>query len=550
MLVAGFFLLYLPPLLVSAAWCGQLHSASTLPIARRAAASGLAVLDLPQRPSRASARAPLPVTQRGGGFVFGDASVDEALDALQRGELVLLAEDDDEGAVGSLVVAPELVSSSQLGFIDEHCHRLQVALEPEHFRAVYSSLPREQYSSLPLEWIEGKGNLASPEISVSAGPEPSEEGSRSGSGSSSPPDLAQTVRSLLSCTDRTCSELVTQGPRAAQDPSQDRSEQIGGRSSPDMALRCPGAVPLACGREGGVLRRAGANEASIALCDLAGLPAMGLHATLRATGGDELRAFAARHGLVVSSTADLVAYTRRRKLLVERCGPPVRMPTTHGLFIAHTYRSLVDGAEHMALVKSFAEEQKLGQLRSSGLAAERALRPFDNAPGRPPPLVRVHSECCTGDVFGSLRCDCGPQLNKALQQIQADGWGVLLYLRGQEGRGIGLGAKMHAYALQEQGLDTLDANTELGLPVDSREYGTGAQILADLGISDMRLITNNPKKLTGLAGYGLRIVERVPSHTAPNPENSRYLRTKIERMGHLLNLEGETGEADLTDLEF
>merc|ERR1719183_1022210 len=151
---------------------------------------------------------------------------------------------------------------------------------------------------------------------------------------------------------------------------------------------------------------------------------------------------------------------------------------------------------------------------SADAADAAALRPF--AGSSQPALVRVHSECCTGDVFGSLRCDCGPQLEKALQAIEDDGCGVVLYLRGQEGRGIGLGAKMHAYALQERGVDTLDANTQLGLPVDSREYGTGAQILVDLGITDMRLMSNNPKKFAGLAGYGLRIVAREPSHTAPN----------------------------------
>ena len=149
--------------------------------------------------------------------------------------------------------------------------------------------------------------------------------------------------------------------------------------------------------------------------------------------------------------------------------------------------------------------------------------------------MRVHSECCTGDIFGSLRCDCGPQLEAALQAIEDDGYGVVLYLRGQEGRGIGLGAKMHAYALQERGADTLDANTQLGLPVDSREYGTGAQILVSLGIRNMRLMSNNPKKFSGLAGYGLRITERVASKTTPNPNNIQYLRTKAERMGHMLD---------------
>jgi len=172
------------------------------------------------------------------------------------------------------------------------------------------------------------------------------------------------------------------------------------------------------------------------------------------------------------------------------------------------------------------------------MVSDYPLKPFAGRPERPV-LVRVHSECCTGDVFGSLRCDCGVQLEAALEDIERDGWGVLLYLRGQEGRGIGLGAKMHAYALQERGVDTLDANLQLGLPADSREYGTGAQILADLGIGDMRLMSNNPKKFAGLTGYGLRIVERVPSLTAPNPDNLEYLRTKRRRMGHMIELDDE-----------
>ncbi len=201
------------------------------------------------------------------------------------------------------------------------------------------------------------------------------------------------------------------------------------------------------------------------------------------------------------------------------------MPTRFGMFVAHCYRSQIDGTEHIALVKT--------------KDASMQMQPFLPVDGveEKPALVRVHSECCTGDIFGSLRCDCGPQLNKAMQLIERDGHGVLLYLRGQEGRGIGLGAKIHAYSLQERGLDTLDANVELGLPVDSREYGTGAQILADLGISEMRLISNNPKKFKGLGGYGLRIVERVPSHVEPNPENIGYLQTKETRMGHLLQLD-------------
>jgi len=324
---------------------------------------------------------------------------------------------------------------------------------------------------------------------------------------------------------------------SSSDSSSSDSSSSSSHSSVQAAMEasslvCPGAVSLSYARDGGVLRRAGATEAAVEICRLAYLPPIGLHAALRTETLEQAKAFAAQHAIPISSTADLVAYTRRQTTIVERCAPPAEMPTKHGRFVAHCYRSRVDGTEHIALVKApipLAEE-----------ASSEPLRPF--AGSTRPPLVRVHSECCTGDIFGSLRCDCGPQLDKALQDVQSNGWGVVLYLRGQEGRGIGLGAKMHAYALQERGVDTLDANLELGLPVDSREYGTGAQILADLGIRDMRLMSNNPKKFTGLAGYGLRIVERVPSHTVPNPDNIQYLRTKRARMGHLLGtLEDEDG---------
>lgn len=310
------------------------------------------------------------------------------------------------------------------------------------------------------------------------------------------------------------------------------------------ALVCPGAVSLGCCSEGGVLKRAGATEAAVELAKVAGLPGVSLHASLRHSSLDSLRSFADRWGITFSSTADVVAYARRKHLLVERTGPPAKMPTKFGRFVAHTYRSRIDGTEHIALVKTTSAKPTVASHPDATSSSEDVdeLSPF--ADSERAVLVRVHSECCTGDVFGSLRCDCGPQLEKALQEIERDGCGVLLYLRGQEGRGIGLGAKMHAYALQERGLDTMDANTELGLPVDSREYGTGAQILADLGIRDMRLMSNNPKKFTGLAGYGLRIVERVPSLTVPNPENMRYLQTKIDRMGHMVGLSEEGKMAD------
>ena len=443
----------------------------------------------------------------GEGFVFGEASVESAIAALKRGEIVLLAEDDDESSGGSLVVSPEHATVEQLEFLAEQADRITVALEPTRYRTVCASL-----DAVVLD----NDNLAKPALSVSA------------KGADVSAHDAAGVAATL------CSLLQVDADAALE----------------DSQLVCPGAVSLTKARDGGVLRRAGATEASIELNKPAGVQPIGLYATLRDGGLDSLKTLATRWNVTLSSTADLVAFSRRRERLVERTAPPTRMPTKHGLFIAHSYRSRIDGTEHIALVKAVGKEGELhdeladfdpfgiadGVANGAGSEAGYPLQPFKAAEGRRPPLVRVHSECCTGDVFSSLRCDCGPQLEKALQQINADGWGVLLYLRGQEGRGIGLGAKLHAYALQERGLDTLDANTELGLPVDSREYGTGAQILVDLGISDMRLMSNNPKKFTGLAGYGLHIVERVPSHTAPNPENINYLRTKLSRMGHLLEL--------------
>jgi 3,4-dihydroxy 2-butanone 4-phosphate synthase / GTP cyclohydrolase II len=222
----------------------------------------------------------------------------------------------------------------------------------------------------------------------------------------------------------------------------------------------------------------------------------------------QLDAFAAEHGLKLISIADLIRYRRQREKLVRRVAE-ARIPTQWGDFTAFAYESILDGEQHLALVRG-------------------AVQGRDNV------LVRVHSECLTGDAFGSLRCDCGPQLDESMRRIAEEDLGVIVYLRGHEGRGIGIGHKLRAYALQEQGHDTVDANLALGMPIDSREYGIGSQILVDLGITTIRALTNNPAKYGGLEGYGLTITERVPLLTAPNPENIAYLRTKRERMGHLL----------------
>ncbi|MEN3359476.1 MAG: 3,4-dihydroxy 2-butanone 4-phosphate synthase / cyclohydrolase [Mycobacteriales bacterium] len=265
--------------------------------------------------------------------------------------------------------------------------------------------------------------------------------------------------------------------------------------------------------EGGVLRRAGHTEAAVDLARLAGLLPVGVICEIVNDDGSmkrlpELTRFAAEHDLRLITIADLIRYRRRFEPQVRRV-VEARIPTRHGEFTAFGYESLVDGREHVALV--------------AGNVSDGA-----------DVLVRVHSECLTGDVFGSLRCDCGPQLDAALEAVAAEGRGVVLYLRGHEGRGIGLLHKLQAYQLQDRGADTVEANLRLGLPADARDYGTGAQILADLGIRTMRLLTNNPAKRAGLAGYGLRIVGRVPLPVQANPENLRYLRTKRDRMGHHL----------------
>jgi 3,4-dihydroxy 2-butanone 4-phosphate synthase / GTP cyclohydrolase II len=265
-------------------------------------------------------------------------------------------------------------------------------------------------------------------------------------------------------------------------------------------------------REGGVLRRAGHTEAAIDLARLAGLRPAGVLAEIVNDDGSmsrlpELLKFARKHKLKICSVADLIEYRRTREKLVER-EEIVRMPTDYGDFDLHLYRSKVDGQHHLALVR--------GEIA-----------------GRKNVLVRVHSECLTGDVFGSRRCDCGPQLHQAMRQVAEAGSGVILYMR-QEGRGIGLAPKIKAYKLQEQGYDTVEANEKLGYGMDLREYGLGAQILVDLGLKTIRLLTNNPKKVVGLAGYGLKIVQQVPIKVKPNPHNEKYLKTKREKLGHLL----------------
>ena len=277
-------------------------------------------------------------------------------------------------------------------------------------------------------------------------------------------------------------------------------------------FRRPGHMFPLQARPGGVLQRAGHTEATVDLMRLAGLRPCGLCCEIMNDDGRMARlpdiiAFAERHHLKLGSIADVIAWRRKTECMVKRI-EEVDLPTDFGHFRLLMFRSLADGLEHLAIVK--------GDLA-----------------GDPPPLVRVHSECFTGDVLHSERCDCGHQLEQALRMIEAEGRGVVLYMR-QEGRGIGLANKLHAYRLQEQGLDTVEANVKLGFAPDLRDYGVGAQILTELGIHRMRLMTNNPRKVIGLEGHGLEIVERVPIVIPPSPFDKRYLDTKKEKMGHLL----------------
>ena len=392
-----------------------------------------------------------------------------ALAAFARGEFLVVADDDDRENEADLIVAAQRITPEAVAFMVRHTSGV-----------ICVPMVGERLDELRLPlMVTANTEAHGTAFTVSC-------------------DLRHGTTTGISADDR------ARTIRGLADPSTTYAE-----------LARPGHVfPLrAC--EGGVLRRAGHTEAAVDLARLAGLEPVAAICEIAnedgtMTRGEALDRFAAEHGLLTITIADLVRYRRQHEKLVRRVAE-ARMPTVHGEFRAYVFESLMTGMQHLALVRG------------------------DVASGAP--LVRVHSECLTGDVMGSLRCDCGEQLDLALAQISEAGHGAVVYLRGHEGRGIGLGHKLRAYGLQDGGLDTVEANLELGLPADSRRYGVGAQILVDLGVRQMRLLTNNPAKYHGLSGFGLEIVERVPLTSVPNAENVRYLRAKQRKLGHLLDFE-------------
>src|SRR5437763_6597653 len=398
------------------------------------------------------------------------ATIEEALDDIRAGRMVVVCDDEDRENEGDLTLAAQFATPEAINFMAKEGRGL-----------ICLALTPDRCDELGLDLMAAKNE--------------------------SPFQTAFTVAIEAR-------EGVTTGI-SAHDRAHTIQVAIDPRSGPNDLVQ-PGHIFPLKAKPGGVLERTGQTEAAVDLARLAGLNPSGVICEVMNDDGTmarvpDLVAYCERHELKMITVADLIAYRRRNDKLVERV-VEARVPTDLGDFTAIGFRSLVDSKHHVAMVKG-------------------------EVAGKDEVLVRVHSECLTGDVFHSQRCDCGQQLEDALRRIEQEGEGVLLYLA-QEGRGIGLLNKLKAYKLQEQGLDTVDANLELGLPADLRDYGIGAQILVDLGLSSIRLLTNNPKKIVGLEGYGLTVTDQIPIQHPPTAHHADYLRTKRERMGHLLQHQG------------
>jgi len=409
------------------------------------------------------------------------ATVEEAIEEIRQGKMVVVCDDEDRENEGDLVMAAQFVTPEAINFMAKEA-RGWICL----------ALTSERCEELGLELMTAKNE------------------------SSLQTPFTVTIEAR---------DGVTTGV-SAHDRAHTMQVAIDPKTRPEDLVQ-PGHVSPLKAKVGGVLERTGHTEASVDLARLAGLIPAGVICEVMNEDGsmarvNDLEGYCGKHGLKMITIADLISYRRRNDLLVERV-VSTRLPTTFGDFEAVGYRSLIDDKHHVALVKGDVE-------------------------GRSDVLVRVHSECLTGDVFHSLRCDCGEQLASALAMIEEEGSGVLLYLS-QEGRGIGLLNKLRAYKLQEDGLDTVEANERLGLPADLRDYGIGAQILSDLGLSSIRILTNNPKKIRGLEGYGLSVTAQIPIVHPPNEHNEAYLRTKAERMGHTLHHQGLNLDAELLHSE-
>ena len=397
------------------------------------------------------------------------ASISEAIEDIGSGKFVIVVDDEDRENEGDFVMAAEKVTPEAINFMAVNGRGL-----------ICMPITGERLDDLKIPMMAS--NNTSKLTTAFAVSVEAKHGTSTGISAS---DRATTVHALIDCATR------------AED------------------ILMPGHMFPLRARDGGVLVRAGQTEATVDLARLAGLYPAGVCCEIMDEDGTmarlpQLEAMASKFGLKIITIADLIAYRLRHEKLVQKV-TEARLPTKWGEFKAMAYRSVVDAAEHVALVKG------------------------DIASGEPV-LVRVHSECLTGDVFGSLRCDCGTQIEMALHMISTEDSGVFLYMR-QEGRGIGFHNKLCAYALQDQGMDTVEANMALGFGPDLRDYGVGAQILADLGLHNIRLLTNNPKKVIGLESYGIKIVETVPLIAPTTPYNIRYLETKQKKLGHILNLE-------------